>query len=166
MERSTTAQKCVSQLYVVMPPLSAVDSLKMIQKERSALVLGLGQDPTNKILLDIVRALLAFGIWCNEQNSATDILCMQTTYMRLLKWATSLWTAGDALLEWKFITSFMQDRLDTDITDIPQITRDVKLNLAIRRSWSSLSDMDWARTLAALPTELVAVLYHWHTVKA
>ena len=161
-----SARQCVSQLYVVMPPLSAVDSLKIIQKERNALILGLSQDPTDKLLLDIVRALTAFAIWCQEQDHSADISCMIDTYHKLLNWAAGQWALVGANYDWNIITSWILDNVDSDISDIAQTTRNVKLTLALKQSWRSMCRINWTPALAKLPTELVAVLSHWHTVKA
>ncbi len=156
-------RECASELYELMPGVTATDSLKLVQMDRRSIITRLSAAPTDKLLLDIVRSLLSFTIWCEQHASSGNTTCMFLLRQTLMHWAAGLWRGAG--YDWAIVVDFVNDNNDLDMSEIYGKTNNTALNLALKRSWVTLSFLPWSRLFSSLPSEILAVIYHWRTTK-
>ena len=156
-------RECASELYELMPGVTATDSLKLIQMDRRSVIARLSAAPTDKLLLDIVRSLLSSTIWCEQHSRSGNTTCMFMLRETLVQWAAGLWRGAG--YDWGIVASFVNDHAGLDMSEIFTATNNTALNVALKRSWGTLSSLPWSRLFSSLPSEILAVIYHWRTTK-
>lgn len=167
--------RCKSELYQVMPGMSAAESLRLLETDRKTLIrqieATLDFSPAGWVFLfNMVRAVTCVRLWVLLQLASGSSACFEDKYLKLRDWAYRIVTHFGHVSDWAQVDAWGERLVGAEIVDVKNVSTahlDRETMQRLQRVWTSmLKNGDdkyafWLRRLNQLPAELLAVALFW-----